>query len=80
MLMMMRGDERYVGNVMRDRHLQFAERGGPPKIPNSCGTETNVHVAGVQEVGGTPLGLRILLINLKANQFRILVAAFDVVD
>ena len=53
---------------------------GPPKIPNSCWTRHNVHVAGVQEVGGAPVRIQVLLLNLEANDVRILVAALDVID
>jgi hypothetical protein len=40
----------------------------------------NVHVAGVQEVGGAPVRIQVLLLNLEANDVRIPVAPFDVVD
>ena len=40
----------------------------------------NVHVAGVQEVGGAPVRLQILFFNLEANDVRILIAPIDVVD
>ncbi len=40
----------------------------------------NVHVAGVQEVGGAPVRAKVLLLNLEANDVRILIAPIDVID
>src|ERR1039457_1554190 len=40
----------------------------------------NVHVAGVQEVGGAPVRLQVLLFNLEADGVRIPVAPPDVID
>ncbi len=40
----------------------------------------NVHVAGVQEVGGAPVRFQILLLNLEANDVRIPIAPLDVID
>ena len=40
----------------------------------------NVHVAGVEEVGGPPVRAKILLLNLEANDIRILIAPIDVID
>ena len=53
---------------------------GPPKIPNSCWSETTSTLAGVQEVGGAPVRLQVLLLNLIANDVRIPIASVDVVD
>ena len=39
----------------------------------------DVHVADIQEVGGAQIGRQVLLFNLKANYFRVIVATFDVV-
>ena len=40
----------------------------------------NVHLAGVQEVGGAPVRTQVLLLNLEANDVRIPIAALDVID
>ena len=40
----------------------------------------DVHVADVEEVRGAQIGRQVLLLNLKANHFRVLVAALDIVD
>ena len=40
----------------------------------------DVHVADVEEVRGTQIGRQVLLLNLEANHFRVLVAALNVVD
>jgi hypothetical protein len=40
----------------------------------------NVHVARVQQSGGAPVRLRVLLLNLETNDGRILVAPINVVD
>ena len=39
----------------------------------------DVHVADVEEIGGAQIGRQVLLLNLEANHFRILVATFLVV-
>ena len=40
----------------------------------------DIHVAGVQELGGAPVRTEILLLNLEANGSGIVIASLDVVD
>ena len=40
----------------------------------------HVHVAGVQEIGGAPVRIQILLLNLEANHVRILITPVDIID
>ena len=139
-LIMIRGDERYIGNSMRDevdlsqwrminllqhrlsplshnnqprrvrdqflhhtilvgvrleknrmkgrdhRRMQLTEQS--QQVTTSRATENselmldrdNVHIAVVQEAGGAHVGRRILLLNLEANDVRILIGALDIVD
>jgi hypothetical protein len=65
---------------------QFVEQGQqmaagrPAKNSELVLERDNVHVAGVQKASGTPVRPPILLLNLEANDVRIVVAWFDVVD
>ena len=69
-----------------DRRFQFAQQGQQVAAGRSAEDSElvldrdNVHVAGVQEVGGAPVRIQILLLNLEANDVRILIAALDVID
>jgi hypothetical protein len=69
-----------------DRHSQFAQErqdvaaGGPAVNAELVLQADDVHVADVEEVRGAQIGRQILLLDLEANHFRVLVAALDVVD
>ena len=64
-----------------DRRFQFAQQrqqvaaGRSAEDSELVLDRDDVHVAGVQEVGGAPVRTQILLLNLEANGFRILVAS-----
>jgi len=40
----------------------------------------NIHVAGVEEVGSPPVRAKFLLLNLEANDIRILIAPINIID
>src|ERR1700720_771670 len=69
-----------------NRHSQFAQEcqdvttGGPAEYAELVLQTDNVHVADVKEVRGTQIGRQVLLLNLEANHFRVLIAARNVVD
>jgi hypothetical protein len=69
-----------------DRHSQFAqerqqvEPGGPAEDPELVLHADDVHVPDVQEVRGALIGRDVLLLDLVANDVRIVVPALDVVD
>ena len=69
-----------------DRHSQFAQKrqnvtaGRPAENAELVLQADDVHVADVEEVRRAQIGRQILLLNLEANHFRILVAALDVID
>ena len=69
-----------------NRHSQFAQEcqdvttGGPSEDAELVLQADDVHVADVEEVRGTQIGRQVLLLNLKANHFRVLVATRNVVD
>ena len=69
-----------------DRRFQFAQQGQqvaagrPAEDPELVLDRDNVHVAGVQEAGGAPVGVQVLLLNLEANHVRIPIAPLDVID
>ncbi len=75
------------GMERRDNgHSQFAQKcqnvtaGGPAENAELVLQADDVHVADVEEVRGTQIGRQVLLLNLEANYFRILVATFNVID
>ena len=63
-----------------DRRFQFAQQrqqvaaGRPAENSELVLDRDNVHVAGVQEVGGAPVRIQVLLLNLEANDVRIPIA------
>ena len=67
-------------------HSQFAQEcqdvptGGPAKNAELVLQADDVHVADVEEVRGTQIGRQVLLLNLEANHFRVLVATRNIVD
>ena len=69
-----------------DRRSQFAQQsqqvatGRPAEDSELVLDRDNVHVAGVQEVGGAPVRIQVLLLNLETNDVRILIATLDVID
>ena len=69
-----------------DGHSQFAQEcqdvtaGGPAENAELVLQADDVHVADVQEVRGAQIGRQVLLLNLEANYFRVLVATLNVVD
>ena len=69
-----------------DRHSQLAQQrqhvaaGGPAEDPELVLHADDVHVADVEEVRRALVGRQILLLDLEANDVRIVVAALDVVD
>ena len=69
-----------------NRRFQFAQQGqqvaaGRSAVDSELVLDRdNVHVAGVQEVGGAPVRTQVLLLNLEANHVRISIAALDVID
>ena len=54
--------------------------GGPAENAELVLQADDVHVADVEEVRGAQIGRQVLLLNLEANHFRVLVAAWNVVD
>ena len=68
-----------------NRHPQFAQErqnvtaGGPAENAELVLQADDVHVADVEEVRGAQIGRQVLLLNLKANHFRVFVAALDIV-
>ena len=69
-----------------NRHSQFTQQ--RQDVP-TCGPAENaefvlqaddVHIADVEEVRGPQIGGQVLLLNLEANYFRVLVAAFNIGD
>src|SRR5205085_4797588 len=69
-----------------DGHSQFAQErqdvttDGPAKNTELVLQADYIHIADVQEVCGAAIGRQVLLLNLKANYLRILVATRNVVD
>src|ERR1039458_1975437 len=69
-----------------NRHSQFAQErqdlttGGPAVNAELVLQADDVDVADVEEVRGTQIGRQVLLLNLEANYFRVLVATLNVVD
>ena len=67
-------------------HSQFAQErqdvtaGGPAENAELVLQTDDVHVADVEEVRGAQIGRQVLLLNLEANHFRVIVAALDIVD
>ena len=53
---------------------------GPPKIPNSCWTETTSTLLEFRKSRGAPVRIQILLLNFEANDVRIPIDALDVID
>ena len=66
-----------------DRHSQFAQErqdvtaGGPAENAELVLQADDIHVADVEEVRGAQIGRQVLLLNLEANHFRVLVAALE---
>ena len=64
-----------------NRHSQFAQEcqdvtaGRPAENAELVLQADDVHVADVEEVRGAQIGRQVLLLNLEANHFRVLVAA-----
>ena len=54
--------------------------GGPAENAELVLEADDVHVADVEKVRGALIGRQILLLNLEAHHFRVLVAARNVVD
>ena len=54
--------------------------GGPAENAELVLQADDVHVADVEEVRGAQIGRQVLLLNLEANHFRVLVATWNVVD
>ena len=69
-----------------DRHSQFAQErqnvaaGRSAENAELVLQADNVDIADVQEIGGAQIGGQVLLLNLEANHFRIIVAAWNVID
>src|SRR5438067_360788 len=69
-----------------NRHSQFAQEcqdvttGGPAENAELVLQADDVHIVDVEEVRGTQIGRQVLLLNLEANHFRVLVAIRNVVD
>jgi hypothetical protein len=69
-----------------NRHSQFAQEcqdvttGGTAENTELVLQANDVHVADVEEVRGTHIGRQVLLLNLEANDLRVLIATFDVVN
>src|SRR5260370_2882420 len=69
-----------------DRHSQFAQEcqdlttGRPAENTELVLQADDVHVANVEEVRGTQIGRKVLLLNLETNHLRVLVATWNVVD
>ena len=69
-----------------DGHSQFAQQcqdmtaGRPAENAELVLQADDVHVADVEEVRGAQIGRQVLLLNLEANHFRVLVATWNVVD
>ena len=67
-------------------HSQFAQErqnvtaGRPAENAELVLQADDVHVADVEEVRGAQIGRQVLLLNLEADHFRVLVAARNVVD
>ena len=66
-----------------DGHSQFAQErqdvtaGRPAENAELVLQADDVHVADVEEVRGAQIGRQVLLLNLEANHFRVLVAALE---
>ena len=54
--------------------------GGPAENAELVLQADDVHVADVEEVRGAQIGRQVLLLNLEANHFRVLVATRNVID
>src|SRR5712691_3609377 len=69
-----------------DRHSQFPQEcqnvttGRPTENTEFVLQADDIHIANVEEVRRTQIGRQVLLLNLEANHFRVLVAARNVVD
>jgi hypothetical protein len=69
-----------------DRSFQFSEQsqqvaaGGSAEDSELVLDGDDVHVAGVQEVGGLPVRFQILFLNLEADDVGIAIAPLNVVD
>ena len=69
-----------------DGHVQFAQQrqqwlpAGPPKMPNSCCTQTTSTLLMFRKSAARRYDGKILLCDLEAHHVRIFVAALDVID
>ena len=54
--------------------------GGPAENAELVLQADDVHIADVEEVRGAQIGRQVLLLNLEANYFRVLVALLNIID
>lgn len=71
------GDHRRVQLIQQ---RQQVAAGGPAENSELMLDRDNVHVAGIQESGGAPVRAEVLLLNLEADNVRIVIAPFGVID